>query len=69
VRIRAEAKAMYVSPGWGCDLEAAIDAVMSAASRYRWPEPIRTARARLKAAHPRRLQLHRDRWQRKMGDA
>ena len=67
VRIRAEAKAMYVSPGWGCDLEAAIEAVMSAASRYRWPEPLRTARARLKAAHPRRLELHRDRWQRKMG--
>ncbi len=68
VRIRAEAKAMYVSPGWGCGLEAAIEFAMAAA-RYRWPEPIRLARMRLKAAHPRRLELHRDRWQRKMGGA
>jgi deoxyribonuclease V len=69
VRTRAEAKVMYVSPGWGCGLEAALEVVMAATLRFRWPEPIRLARMRLKAAHPRRLELHRERWQRKMGAA
>jgi len=69
VRTRAEAKPMYISPGWGCDLEAALEIVLAASTRFRWPEPIRLARGRLKAAHPRRLELHRDRWQHKMGAA
>lgn len=69
VRLRAEAKVMYVSAGWGCDLEEAVEVALAASTRYRWPEPVRRARMRLKAAHPRRLELHRDRWQRKMGKA
>ncbi len=62
LRTRDEAKPIYVSPGYGCDVEGAVALVMAATARYRWPEPIRRARMRLKAFHRRRLEMHRRRW-------
>ncbi|MBC7289326.1 MAG: endonuclease V [Armatimonadetes bacterium] len=59
LRTRAEAKPLYVSPGWAMDLETAIALIMDASIRYRWPEPLRYARMRLKAAIRHRLELHR----------
>jgi deoxyribonuclease V len=59
VRTRPDAKIVYVSPGWGCELEEAIDLVMAATVRYRWPEPLRYARMQLKTAIRRRLELHK----------
>ncbi len=66
LRTRAEAKVLYVSPGWGCTLEEAIDVVMRSIGKYRWPEPIRHARMRLKPAIRRRTELHRRRWRDKL---
>ncbi|MCX7599331.1 MAG: endonuclease V [Armatimonadetes bacterium] len=57
LRTRAEAKVIYVSPGWGVDLEEAVAVVMQATTRYRWPEPVRHARMRLRVAHRKRLQV------------
>lgn len=57
LRSRAEAKVVYVSPGWGLSLEEAIGLVLEATTRYRWPEPIRHARMRLRVAHRERLRL------------
>ncbi|MCD6351724.1 MAG: endonuclease V, partial [Armatimonadetes bacterium] len=67
LRTRAEAKVLYVSVGHGCELEEAIELVMLACRRYRWPEPLRQARMRLKPAIRRRLDLHAPRWQRRFG--
>lgn len=67
LRTRPEAKILYVSPGWACGLRQAIDIVMAAIGRYRWPEPIRAARMRLKPAIRRRLEYHKPRWRHKLG--
>ena len=66
LRTRAEAKPLYVSPGWGLDLEEAVALVRAATGRFRWPEPIRHARMRLKAAIRHRLELHRRSRQRRL---
>lgn len=57
LRTRAEAKVIFVSPGWGLSLEEAVQLVMETTARYRWPEPIRHARMRLRVAHRERLRL------------
>ena len=66
LRTRAEAKPLYVSPGWGLNLDEAIALVMAATARFRWPEPIRHARMRLKPAIRHRLELHRPASQRRL---
>lgn len=69
LRTRAEAKVLYVSPGWGCTVEEAVALALTAAGRYRWPEPLRHARMKLRHALRRRLELHTPRRQAKMGPA
>ncbi len=69
LRTRAEAKVLYVSPGWGCTVEEAVALALAATGPYRWPEPLRQARMRLRPALRRRLELHTPRRQAKMGPA
>lgn len=57
LRTRAEAQVVYVSPGWSLSLDEALGLVMEATTRYRWPEPVRHARMRLRVAHRERLRL------------
>jgi len=58
LRTRAEAKVLYISPGWMCDVDEAVDLVMACIRRYRWPEPLRHARMRLHSAIRHRLEFH-----------
>jgi deoxyribonuclease V len=67
LRTRPEAKVLYVSPGWDCELAEAVALVLRATGRYRWPEPLRHARMRLRTALRHRGELHRPACARRLG--
>ncbi|HHL40463.1 MAG TPA: endonuclease V [Deltaproteobacteria bacterium] len=43
LRTREGVRPVYVSPGFGLGLEAAVETVLSCTTRYRLPEPVRSA--------------------------
>jgi deoxyribonuclease V len=52
VRTRQNVRPVYVSPGHGADLMAAIDLTLRCCTRYRLPEPIRAAHCAAGGANP-----------------